>query len=193
MKKFLKTSLIFTMIASLLMLSACFKKDNSAEQTVEGFLSAIKANDFVKARSFVNNPDSLASIPTIAQELGLSDEKTKRLSAQLTDIKYTIGSTSKTEDGTGAVVVVTLTIPDYAPIFKASLLKNAEEKDNNTALTNILNDMADQTPDKVKKSVAVYLKRNGDKWVIDLSDNNLELLNSIYGNLQSALLPYQTI
>lgn len=178
--------------AATLLLSGCNAGTDEAAQAVESFLNAIAQDDIVKAREFVNDPDALASIPTLARELGLPDDKVKRLSQQFTDIKYTVGATSKTEDGSGAVVVVTLTIPDYAPIAKASLLKHQAAEDT-AALAGMVTDMADQTPDKVKKSAAVTLVKQGEKWIIDLSGNNLELLNCIYGNIQSALLPYQQI
>lgn len=192
MKKIKSIALIFAAAAFSFMLTGCsslnvFKGGSEAEEVVKEFLSAVSKDDSDRAKACLVSPNEYESLTTVARQLGMDGEKTKKFSDQYTSIKFSIQKTEKEGDGNKASVMVFMTVPDYSNAFAQGLSQTNDSMNSGQAMRIVIEKMADTKPETVHKAVAVAVVKNGDKWLIDYSNNNIELLNAINGNVLNAL------
>lgn len=161
--------------------------DQAIKKTVDGFLSAVRTDDTAKAKEQLVSPDDYVSLLTMGRNTGLNEDELKTMKDSFSNMTYTLGDVTVAEDQKTAVVVVTMTAPDYSDSFKQALEKSAAETDNGAALSKVMKSMAEANPKTVQKAATCTLVQDGEKWLIDLSDQNLELQNAISGNLLNAL------
>lgn len=192
MKKLKSIILIFTMLAFGAMLTGCsslsvFDSGSEAEAVVDEFLTAVSKDDTDRAKACLVDASEYESLTGIARQLGMDEEKTKKFADQYTSIKFSIEKTEKGSDNTKATVMVFMTVPDYSASFAKGLSETYDGMNSGQAMKAIVEKMADTKPETVHKAVAVAVVKNGDKWLIDYSNNNIELLNAINGNILNAL------
>lgn len=166
---------------------ALFSGNREIKKTVDGFLSAVRTDDTAKAKEWLVSPDDYISLLTVGRNTGLNEDALQTMKESFANMTYTLGKVTVAEDQKTAVVVVTMTVPDYSDSFKQALEQSAAETDNSTALSMVMKSMAEANPKTVQKAATCTLVRDGDKWLIDLSDQNLELQNAISGNLLNGL------
>lgn len=191
MKKFNVAILILAVMTALL-LTGCsalssIGGDKDAESAVKGFLSAVSKDDGDKAKTYLVNPNEFESLTTVAKSMGLDETKTKKFVDQYTSIKYSIEKSVKGSDANQMTVMVFMTIPDYSEAFAQGIKATDDNMNSGQALRVIIEKMADAKPVTVQKAVAVNVVQKDDKWLIDYSNNNIELLNAINGNVLNAL------
>lgn len=191
MKKFNVAILILAVMTGFL-LTGCsalsvFGGDKDAEGTVKGFLSAVSKDDGDKAKTYLVNPNEYESLTTVAKSMGLDETKTKKFVDQYTSIKYSVEKSVKGSDANQMTVMVFMTIPDYSEAFAQGIKATDDNMNSGQALRVIIEKMADAKPVTVQKAVAVNVVQKDDKWLIDYSNNNIELLNAINGNVLNAL------
>lgn len=192
MKKLKGISLIFTAFVMCLVITGCssfslFNSGAEAEAVVKQFLSAVSKDDSDKAKACLVNPNEYESLTSVARSLGMDEEKTKKFADQYTSIDYSIEKTMKGSDANKATVMVFMTVPDYSSAFAQGLSETTNDMNSTQALKVVVEKMADTKPETVEKAVAVAVVKSGDNWLIDYSNNNIELLNSINGNVLNAL------
>lgn len=190
MKK--RVSIIALFLALMCVFSGCSKitslvgKDE-AKTPVSDFLKAVKKDDTTSAKSCLVNPDDYESLTDVAKNVGLSDDNVEKFINEFTKIKYNVDSFTAGDDGQTGTVIVTMTIPDYSPAFTDALSKIDAKASSEASLKTIMETLANYTPVAVQKAVAVNVVKSNDKWLIDYSNNNIELLNAVNGNLLSSL------
>ena len=106
---------------------------------------------------------------------------------QYTSIKYSIEKSVKGNDASRSTVMVFMTVPDYSAAFAKGISETNNGMNSGQALKVIIEKMADTKPETVNKAVAVSVVKSGEDWLIDYSNNNIELVNAINGNVLNAL------
>lgn len=192
MKKFEKIIFICIVSAMCIALAGCssislFKEGEGGEDVVKQFLSAVAKDDSDKARACLVNPSEYESLTTVAKRLGMDEEKTKKFTDQYTSIKYSIEKSVKGNDASRSTVMVFMTVPDYSAAFAKGISETNNGMNSGQALKVIIEKMADTKPETVNKAVAVSVVKSGEDWLIDYSNNNIELVNAINGNVLNAL------
>lgn len=192
MKRIKSIILIFAMFAFGAVLMGCsslsiFNSGSEAEAVVKEFLTAVSKDDSDKAKACLVNPSEYESLTSVARQLGMDEEKTKKFVDQYTSIKFSIEKTEKGSDNSKATVMVFMTVPDYSAAFAQGLSETSDGMNSGQAMKAIVEKMADTKPETVHKAVAVAVVKNGEEWLIDYSNNNIELLNAINGNILNAL------
>lgn len=191
MRKIKSYSLILIAVIMCFALAGCsslsiFNSGADAQAVVEGFLSAVSKDDTDKAKTFLVEPNSFETLSSVSRQLGMNEDKTKKFVDQYTDFDFSVEKTV-TENADKASVLVLMTVPDYSAAFAEGLNSVNQGMNSGQALKTIVEKMADTKPETVEKAVAVTVVKNGDNWLIDYSNNNIELLNALNGNVLNAL------
>lgn len=164
-----------------------FNRGTGAEVVVNDFLSAVSKDDSEKAKACLVDPNEFESLTTVAKNMGLDEQKTKKFVDEYTSIKYSVEKTVKGSDDNQSTVMLFMTVPDYSSAFTQGLSDINDTMTPGQALKIIIEKMADSQPAALQKAIAVNVVKKDDKWLIDYSNNNVELLNAVNGNVMNAL------
>ncbi|EJO5347241.1 DUF4878 domain-containing protein [Clostridium botulinum] len=194
MKSILKKLMPIIFIAILgISLTGCSPKP---DETVKGFLQAIKQQDVKKAVTFINVKSGYKELKIDELDGLQGKEGEKVLKAFLSKFDYSLGDVEKNGNTATAEVVITTidlgkistkiideVLPDI--MSKAFSQKKIDtKKQQDAVIQNMLKSINDPNAPKIKTNVSIKLVKDDNGWIIEPDE---ELANAVSGNFYSVV------
>ena len=186
-----KSGIAFILLLSVIFFGAC-SSGKTPQKSVEGFLNAVKAQDFEKAKNYVQSDGQDLSIVTFIKSLedkNIASGEIDRIVEKFAGFSYS-ELEQKSIDANNALVSATMTYNDYSAEAKTILdtviqRANKGEITEDEVIGEIVKMLIDAKGVSKKQKIDIKLFKADNDWLIE-KDGNEQLQNILSGNISAS-------